>query len=97
MPKYLVRPTWYPADVSMSSHPTKIVDFGESFLSDDTLDLLHTPLPVRAPEIIFGEILDYRVDLWSMGCMVSLDFKTNMLKRTSSTLAATQGKAYIFR
>ncbi|RDI86977.1 hypothetical protein Vi05172_g3209 [Venturia inaequalis] len=32
--------------------------------------MLHTPLPVRAPEIIFGEKFDYRVDLWSMGCML---------------------------
>ncbi|KAI0809592.1 kinase-like protein [Xylaria sp. FL0064] len=69
-PEYLVRPTSYPADFSLSFHPIKIVDFGESFLSDDIPDTLHTPLPVRAPKIIFGDKLDYRVDLWSMGCML---------------------------
>ncbi|KAF2257428.1 kinase-like protein [Trematosphaeria pertusa] len=69
MPKYLVRPTSYPAVLS-SFHPIKIVDFGESFLSNDIPDTLHTPLPVRAPEIIFGDKLDHRVDLWSMGCML---------------------------
>jgi serine/threonine protein kinase len=89
MPKYLVRPTSYPADLLMSFHPIKIVDFGESFLNDDIPDMLHTPLPVRAPEIIFGEKFDYRVDLWSMGCMVSSDLKRNILKRTSITLAVT--------
>lgn len=77
MPRYLVRPTSYPVDLLMSSQPIKIVDFGESFLNDDIPNFLHTPLPVRAPEIIFGEKLDYRVDLWSMGCMVS-----SYLKRT---------------
>jgi serine/threonine-protein kinase SRPK3 len=78
MPKHLVRPTSYPADLSTSSHPIQIVDFGESFLRDDIPGVLHTPLPIRAPEIIFGETLDYRVDLWSMGCMVSLDIKRNI-------------------
>ena len=75
MPKYLIRPTSYPASLSMSSRQIKIVDFGESFLSDDIPNMLHTPLAVRAPENIFGEKFDYRVDLWSMGCMVSSDFK----------------------
>jgi serine/threonine protein kinase len=75
MPEYLVRPTSYPADLSLSFYPIRIVDFGESFLSNDIPDTLHTPLPVRAPEIIFGDKLDHRVDLWSMGCMVSSDLE----------------------
>lgn len=73
MPKYLVRPTSYPVDLSLSLHPIKIVDFGESFLSNNIPHTLHTPLSVRAPEIVFEEKFDYRVDLWSMGCMVSSD------------------------
>ncbi|KAE9962257.1 hypothetical protein BLS_000588, partial [Venturia inaequalis] len=70
LPEYLVRPTSFPVDLSTSLHPIKIVDFGESFLGNDVPVMLHTPLPVRAPEIIFGEKFDYRVDLWSMGCML---------------------------
>ncbi|TID13090.1 kinase-like protein [Venturia nashicola] len=53
----------------MSFQAIKIVDFGESFMSDDVPDTLHTPIAVRAPEVIFGEKLDLRMDLWSMGCM----------------------------
>lgn len=75
MPEYLVRPTSYPGVLSLSSNPIKIIDFGESFLSNDVPHTLHTPLPVRAPEIIFGDKLDHRVDLWSMGCMVSTDLE----------------------
>lgn len=71
IPEYLVRPTSYPTDLSLSSHPIKIVDLGESFLDHAIPNTLHTPLPVRAPEVIFGDQLDYHVDLWSMGCMVS--------------------------
>ncbi|OAK93702.1 kinase-like protein [Phaeosphaeriaceae sp. SRC1lsM3a] len=58
LPAYLVRPTSYPADVSLSQQQIKIIDFGESFLDDDVPTTLHTPL------------LDYRVDLWSAGCLI---------------------------
>jgi serine/threonine protein kinase len=75
MPEYLVRPASYPVALALASCPIKLVDFGETFMSNDIPGTLHTPLPVRAPEIIFGDKLDYRVDLWSMGCMVSVKCK----------------------
>jgi serine/threonine-protein kinase SRPK3 len=59
--------------MSSPQSPIKIVDFGESFSKDDIPETLHTPLCVRAPEVFFEEKLDYRVYLWSMGCMVSVD------------------------
>ena len=71
MPRYLVRPTYYPIDIKSSSSLIKIIDFGQSFLHDECPGALRTPLPVRAPEIIFKDKVDSRVDLWSMGCMVS--------------------------
>jgi serine/threonine-protein kinase SRPK3 len=72
-PVYLVRPTSYLTDVSLSQQQIKIIDFGESFTNNIVPETLHTPLCVRAPEVIFGEKLDYRVDLWSVGCMVRQD------------------------
>ncbi|CRG82799.1 Dual specificity protein kinase KNS1 [Talaromyces islandicus] len=69
IPEYIVRPAVYRSQ-SWSSHQIKIIDFGESFLQSSVPQTLHTPLPVRAPEIIFHDTLDYRVDLWSMGCML---------------------------
>ena len=72
VPRYLVRPTSYPIDLISSFNSIKIVDFGQSFLSSQCPGVLKTPLPVRAPEIIFNDKLDYRVDLWSMACLVSL-------------------------
>lgn len=71
VPDYIVRPASYRSHFWPSSNPVKIVGFGESFLPTTIPQTLHTPLSVRAPEVIFGERLDYRVDLWSMGCMVS--------------------------
>ena len=70
VPEYIVRPAVFRSP-SWLSHEIKIIDFGESFLQSSVPQILHTPLAVRAPEIIFKNPLDYRVDLWSMGCLVS--------------------------
>lgn len=73
IPTCIVRPSSFRhKDVQrlLSSPSIKIIDFGESFFNYDALNTLHTPLPVRAPEIVFGDRLDNRVDLWSTGCLV---------------------------
>lgn len=67
LPRYLVQPTSYHQDIETS---IKIIDFGQSFLRNESPDTLHTPFPYRAPEIIFQDKVDYRVDLWSMACLV---------------------------
>ncbi|PWY96163.1 serine protein kinase [Aspergillus sclerotioniger CBS 115572] len=68
IPEYIVRP----ASTSSwpLSHTIKIIDYGESFSQQSVPRTLHTPLEVRAPEVIFQDSLDYRVDLWSLGCML---------------------------
>ncbi|OAX84919.1 CMGC/SRPK protein kinase [Emergomyces africanus] len=70
IPKYIVKPTTYQTRSWNLAQSIKIIDFGESFLSSAVPQTLHTPLPVRAPEVIFQDRIDYRVDMWSMGCMV---------------------------
>ncbi|KAK9321262.1 kinase-like domain-containing protein [Lipomyces orientalis] len=73
IPEYIVRPasSSYLSHSWSASYPIKIVvDFGESFLHTTVPRTRHTPLPVRAPEVIFRDRLDYHVDLWSMGCML---------------------------
>ena len=70
VPEYIVKPTSYRTRSWNSTQSIKILDFGESFLCTAVPHTLHTPLPVRAPEVIFGDQIDHHVDLWSMGCMV---------------------------
>ncbi|KAF1821332.1 serine protein kinase [Dissoconium aciculare CBS 342.82] len=70
VPEYIVRPTTFPIKISEYSGTIKLVDFGESFRNDAPLSSLHTPLPVRAPEVIFGDDLTTSVDLWSAACMI---------------------------
>ncbi|RBR16009.1 hypothetical protein FVER53590_11132 [Fusarium verticillioides] len=73
LPTQIVRPASFrhrEVQRILAEPSIKIIDFGEAFLSDDAPSTLHTPLPVRAPEIVFGDKLDHRVDLWSTGCLI---------------------------
>jgi serine/threonine protein kinase len=71
VPRYLVRSISYPVNVMPPLSFIKIVDFGQSFSNDECPSTINTPLPVRAPEIIFKDRINYRVDIWSMACLVS--------------------------
>lgn len=72
VPTQIIRPAFFRKRDIMLSNPTvKIIDFGEAFFSNNAPNTLNTPLPVRAPEIVFGDRLDRRVDVWSAGCLVN--------------------------
>lgn len=71
MPDYLVRPFSYSSSaITPLPESISIVDFGESFFDTAPPATLHTPLPLRAPEVILGDTLSHSVDLWGMGCLV---------------------------
>ena len=75
MPRYLVWPATIRIEDSSLENPTKLIDFGESFMPFDKPTTLHTPLAVRAPELLLEQDWNIRVDLWSLGCMVSCSRK----------------------
>ncbi|KAG6236571.1 hypothetical protein E4U47_001131 [Claviceps purpurea] len=71
VPSELVWPASFQRPDTTPSCPlVKIIDFGEAFLSDNAPSTLNTPLYLQAPEIVFGDQLDRRVDLWSAGCLI---------------------------
>ncbi|KAG6081587.1 hypothetical protein E4U15_002823 [Claviceps sp. LM218 group G6] len=71
IPSQLVWPASFQRPDTTPSCPSiKIIDFGEAFLSDNAPSTLNTPLYLQAPEIVFGDQLDRRVDLWSAGCLI---------------------------
>ncbi|KAI1425415.1 kinase-like domain-containing protein [Xylaria sp. FL1777] len=73
VPSYIVRPTPFHAEEvlqRLQAPVVKIIDFGESFLPSQAPPTLHTPLVVRAPEVLFNDPIDRRVDLWSLGCLL---------------------------
>lgn len=86
MPQYLVKPAAYPMDPDTSFESIKIVDFGQSFLNHESPSKVSPPLIVRAPEIIFKDKVDHRMDLWSMGCIVSLPQGPSATTSTEGTL-----------
>jgi hypothetical protein len=56
IPTQIIRPAFYGReDLMLSYLSIKIIDFGETFFKNNTPRTLHTPLPVRAPEIVFGD------------------------------------------
>jgi serine/threonine-protein kinase SRPK3 len=91
VPAYLVYPTSFPRSTLVLANHVKIVDFGESFLGDNKPATLNTPLVFRAPEVIFDDDWDWRVDLWTLGCTVLPSFRwsgtvTDFFSRYSNLL-----------
>ncbi|RBR22337.1 uncharacterized protein FIESC28_04531 [Fusarium coffeatum] len=71
VPTQIVRPAFFrKRDIMLSNPSVKIIDFGEAFFSNNAPSTLNTPLPVQAPEIVFEDRLDRRVDVWSAGCLI---------------------------
>lgn len=69
-PRYLVWPVSIDPEELTSNLEIKLLDFGQSFTSLTRPNTLNVPLALRAPEILLKQDIDYRIDLWSMGCMV---------------------------
>ncbi|KAJ5670347.1 uncharacterized protein N7477_005710 [Penicillium maclennaniae] len=63
VPEYMVKPTSYRTRLWNSAQSIKIIDFRESFECPAVPHSLHTPLPARAPEVIFQDKIDHHVDL----------------------------------
>ncbi|KAG9943986.1 kinase-like protein, partial [Aureobasidium melanogenum] len=69
VPDYLVWSASFPASgLNLEESSVKLIDFGESFFFYEKSKALHTPLPLRAPEVLFDEEYDLRVDCWSYAC-----------------------------
>ncbi|KAK8154053.1 kinase-like domain-containing protein [Phyllosticta citribraziliensis] len=73
IPKYIMEPARFPQSLDMPSQPIKIVNFGEAFPSNEKPPkninverISRGQAIVQAPEVTFGDLLDHRMDLWSM-------------------------------
>lgn len=70
MPQYLVWSADFPMDKPSLDNPIKLIDFGESFLPSNKPGTLHTPLALRAPELLLEDEWNIKTDLWTLGCTV---------------------------
>lgn len=82
---HIIRPATFAHNRILSSSPfIKIIDFGGAFSNKKPPKTLYTPLPVRPPEVVFGDVLDERVELWSAGCLVDVLYCRQQLMMTLS-------------
>ena len=49
----------------------KVIDFGSSCFIHDHLSSYVQSRSYRAPEVILGCRYDYKIDIWSLGCILA--------------------------
>mmetsp|Transcript_22308 Transcript_22308/g.19173 ORF Transcript_22308/g.19173 Transcript_22308/m.19173 type:complete len:183 (-) Transcript_22308:521-1069(-) len=57
----------------------KVIDFGSSCFIHDHLSSYVQSRSYRAPEVIIGCKYDYKIDMWSLGCILAELFTGNVL------------------
>lgn len=56
---------------SYSRTEVKVIDFGSSCFIHDHLNSYVQSRSYRAPEVIIGCKYDYKIDMWSLGCILA--------------------------
>jgi serine/threonine protein kinase len=56
---------------SFSKTEVKVIDFGSSCFTHDQLSSYVQSRSYRAPEVILGCKYDYKIDIWSLGCILA--------------------------
>lgn len=56
---------------SYSRSEVKVIDFGSSCFIHDHLSSYVQSRSYRAPEVILGCKYDYKIDIWSLGCILA--------------------------
>lgn len=69
---------------SISKCEVKIIDFGSSCFIHDHLSSYMQSRCYRAPEVILGLLYDYKIDIWSTGCILAELFTGNVLFQNDS-------------
>lgn len=64
---------------SYSRAEVKIIDFGSSCYIHDHLSSYVQSRSYRAPEVIIGCKYDYKIDMWSLGCILAELFTGSVL------------------
>lgn len=60
----------WPDDKDEDDEDIRIIDLGEGFIQEDVPEKLAQPGDLQAPETIFSDRFDYRLDLWRAGLIV---------------------------
>lgn len=71
LPTHLVETAQWVNWTDEDKEEIRLLDFGDAFLQGEESEKLPRLGPLKAPEIIFTNQFDYRVELWLTGCLVS--------------------------
>jgi len=69
---------------SISEVFVKVIDFGSSCFIHDHLSSYIQSRSYRAPEVILGCKYDYKIDIWSLGCILAELYTGNVLFQNDS-------------
>jgi serine/threonine-protein kinase SRPK3 len=70
VPKQLVKTADWANWIDENEEDVRLIDFGEGFVQGSKPDILAQPADLRAPETIFTDQFDHRLDLWRVGITV---------------------------
>ena len=60
----------WPDEDDEDDEDIRVIDLGEAFVQDAVPERLSQPEDLQAPETIFADRFDYRLDLWRAGLIV---------------------------
>jgi serine/threonine protein kinase len=69
---------------SINNTQIKVIDFGSSCFIHDHLSSYVQSRSYRAPEVILGCKYDYKIDLWSLGCILAELYTGNVIFQNDS-------------
>ncbi|KAK2603198.1 hypothetical protein N8I77_009672 [Diaporthe amygdali] len=69
-PKHMVRRAEWNHWLDEDQEDIRLIDWGESFREGEEPARLAQPVDCKAPETIFDDRFDYRVDLWRVGIVI---------------------------
>ena len=69
---------------SITEATCKVIDFGSSCFVHDHLSAYIQSRSYRAPEVILGCRYDYKIDMWSLGCILAEIYTGNVLFQNDS-------------
>ena len=72
---------------SITDTVIKVIDFGSSSFIHDALSSYIQSRSYRAPEVIMGCNYDYKIDMWSLGCILAELYTGNVLFQSDSVQA----------
>ena len=78
MLKQLVKKSHWDDWIGEDDEDVRLIDFGEGFAQGFKPDILAQPVDLMAPETIFTDLFDHRLDLWRAGITTSYFFKCHL-------------------